>query len=709
MIDATAPTRRQRLIVAIALCAFAALGVASIAGKSLTEDEVAHLPAGASYLRTGDFRLNPEHPPLLKMLAAIPVVLAGADVPLDHPSWEQAASSRDAQWVFGRVFFFERNRARLDELLLLGRLPMIALGVLLGWFVYRLARELFGTDVGVAAVALFAFSPTVLAHARLVTTDVGATAFATGSLWLLARFARTGGVPTVLGAGALAGLAIAGKYSSLLLLPTAAVLAGIALFSSRGPWRDRATVVDRLPRAARDAALFVVPALALPILSFGGDPAALFDGARSVFGNHDPGHRYYLLGHYSLDGFRSYYPVALALKTASPVLLLAAIGAWLAWRRRAGAPHPLAVAFVALPPVILLAIAAFNPHNIGVRHAIGVYPALFVLGGVSLAAAWTRDGAARAAAGLLVAWHVGGTAIAFPNYLPFVNESVALAGRDAADVLDDSNVEWGQDLRALGDFVRDRGIESIAVTVLAPTPPEIYGIPARRIHPRECFFPEPGWHAVGAHPLVRDRIYPVPGFRFHWHHRIDEVARVGGSIYVFRFRILDEGDRPLSDFEGTQLTRRAWHDQGIAWLRESLAASPDATEVAFLLATELCTAGRGAEAAAVLPIVERGALSRERALTVAALWLAAGRVADGLARLDRVATESPDHGPARRLQATHHVLAAARSSGTDAARHLATARDAFATAKRVGAVDDATFEVFRTRILRNANARSVPK
>ncbi len=612
MSDATRPTRTQRLIVAAALCTFVALGVGSIARKSLTGDEVAHLPAGASYLLTGDFRLNAEHPPLLKMLAAIPVVLAGADVPLDHPSWAEAKTSPDAQWTFGGVFLFERNRARLDELLLLGRLPMIALGALLGWFVYRLARELFGAAAGTAAAVLFACSPTVIAHARLVTTDVGATAFGVGCLWLLAVFTRTGRRRTLLAAGALAGLAIASKYSSLLLLPTVAMLAVGALVARRGPWHDRPTAGARIAAAALDGAVFLVPALVVPVLSFAGDASAFLGGAGSVFANHDPNHRYYLLGHYSRDGFRSYYPVALAVKTALPVLLCALAGMWFAWRRRANGPHPLALAFATLPAAVLLVAASFNTHNIGVRHAMGVYPALFVLGGVTLAAAWGRGGAPRVAAALLLAWHVGGTAIAFPDYIPFVNESVALAGCDAADVLDDSNVEWGQDLRTLGDFVREQGIDSLALSVLSPTPPAIYDIPARVIHPRECFFPEPGWHAVGAHPLVRDRIYPVPGFRFHWLHDVDEVARVGNSIYVFRFRILEDGEPPARDFDGTQLTRRAWHDQGIAWLRRSFADSPNAGHLAHLLAAELCRAGRDlADARAAFATAKRAGVVRD--------------------------------------------------------------------------------------------------
>src|SRR5262245_55681610 len=173
----------ERRAVPAALALLAALlvqGLIFIGESSQTSDEAAHLAAGYSYLKAVDFRLNPEHPPLIKEIAALPLLPLGLSFPWG-PLWEQAE-----EWNIGRLFVHE-NRLRNDTILLFGRLPMLALSLVLGWSLFRWARTLLGARGALLALSLYVLDPNVVAHSCLVTTDLGVTLFmflTVYALWL---------------------------------------------------------------------------------------------------------------------------------------------------------------------------------------------------------------------------------------------------------------------------------------------------------------------------------------------------------------------------------------------------------------------------------------------------------------------------------------------------------------------------------------------
>lgn len=227
--------RRWRIggAVGLLLAAFAALTIASFARQSATYDETSHLPAGYSYLCWNDYRLNPEHPPLIKKLCALPLLFlpvwpespALVEEDLRHPpkhvtalrvaqeAWAVGLADNAAQWYFGHVFLYGWQNAAAarynyphplaglttaslaknefvndaDRLLFWGRLPVTLLGVLLGLLIFVWARDLFGVAGGFFALALFCFDPNFIAHSGLVTTDVGAAFFIAGTVYFLWR------------------------------------------------------------------------------------------------------------------------------------------------------------------------------------------------------------------------------------------------------------------------------------------------------------------------------------------------------------------------------------------------------------------------------------------------------------------------------------------------------------------------------------------
>lgn len=133
-------------------------------------DELAHIPAGYSYLTQKDYRLNPEHPPLAKDIAAFPLLFAHLNFPAQSTYWQ---NDINGQWAFGSVFLYESGN-NPDTILRLSRLPIMLLTILLGWLLFRWSRNRYGNSVGLLTLFFFATSPTFIAHGRYVTTDVAA-------------------------------------------------------------------------------------------------------------------------------------------------------------------------------------------------------------------------------------------------------------------------------------------------------------------------------------------------------------------------------------------------------------------------------------------------------------------------------------------------------------------------------------------------------
>jgi len=213
MHDATggAPLSRDHMLLrGVLLLATFVLPVTFMTGKSLTGDEAAHLPPGFSYLVTHRVTLNPEHPPLIKEICALPLLFLGAVMPADQDAIEQGAQDSLYEWRFGRQFFSRPDR---DRLLFWGRVPAALLSLALAALILRWASEIWDRFAGSLALFLYAFDPTITAHAQLVTTDVGFALFATAFLYALRHYVKKRSAALLLTAGAMLGLALGAKFS----------------------------------------------------------------------------------------------------------------------------------------------------------------------------------------------------------------------------------------------------------------------------------------------------------------------------------------------------------------------------------------------------------------------------------------------------------------------------------------------------------------
>jgi len=205
----------QNYIVAGILAIMLALSVSVALGDAAIMDEVAHIPSGYSYIKYHDYRLNPEHPPLLKDLAGTPLQFMKVTFPADEQFWTTDANG---QWEAGwRFLYLPGNNT--EAMLFWSRLPIILIALALGFMIFKWAKELFGTKAGLLALALYAFDPNVLGHDHYVTTDLGIAAFSLFAFYFFVRYLKNPSWKTVLFAGIFLGLAQLAKFSAALLFP----------------------------------------------------------------------------------------------------------------------------------------------------------------------------------------------------------------------------------------------------------------------------------------------------------------------------------------------------------------------------------------------------------------------------------------------------------------------------------------------------------
>lgn len=213
---------------------FVGLALPALHENSATYDETEHVPAGYTYLTRGDYRLGPEHPPLVKQLTALALLGQSPTIsPAAERAFEAARRDIDAHWIFGYRFLFTDNAP--GPLLWRARVVVVALGAILVFAIFQWTRQAFGTAGALLAATAAALDPNLLAHGTLATTDLGFTLF-----FLLAIYGthRTFGrltVPAALATGAAIAAAFAAKHSAVLLIPGVALLSALRI-ASRAPW-----------------------------------------------------------------------------------------------------------------------------------------------------------------------------------------------------------------------------------------------------------------------------------------------------------------------------------------------------------------------------------------------------------------------------------------------------------------------------------------
>ncbi|WP_280868171.1 phospholipid carrier-dependent glycosyltransferase [Streptomyces sp. SAI-127] len=486
------PARRWLvpLLVVVLLAQMAAVMVTTAVQQTPTIDEPVYVATAAEYLHGQGIRYNPEHPPLGKLVVAVGVAIADphVDTAFDGP-----------QIDLGPHLLYESGNDPW-RLMFWARLPVIVLTLLFGLVVFAFARELAGRAAGLTALALYAFSPDVVAHGSLATLDVPTAGFLLTSVWLLwrARLRPRLYVPL---AGLALGAALATKMSALPAAPVLLALAVLSVWSAgRGDetrrrllrvlagaavvalaavavvWASYLVVDPRLRGASQDQ-VPVVHGLRGTLVDLLPFPQAYADGMRVQFRFENHPWEGFLFGRVYTGHLWYYLPAALLVKTPLGLLALWAAGAvvLLAVRRlRPAAPY------VLVPAGVLLASAMTGSRDFGTRYTLFLPMFLTVAAGCVVA---VRRRLTTVVTGALVLFVAVSSLLTFPFYLPYSNE--AFGGPDRTHLrLHDSNVDWGQDLGRLADRLRERyPDERVWLVYKGSGLPSAYGIEAS--DPRE--------------------------------------------------------------------------------------------------------------------------------------------------------------------------------------------------------------------------------
>jgi 4-amino-4-deoxy-L-arabinose transferase-like glycosyltransferase len=249
---------------------------------------------------------------------------------------------------------------------------------------------------------------------------------------------------------------------------------------------------------------------------------AFFAGLLEVVRHDHVGHQSFLLGEYSNHGWWYYFPIALLVKTPIPMLALAIAGAWLAAKRERHGE----VAAVALA---LLGVCMTSQIDIGVRHILPIYVPLSMLAAFAIVTGWQTAKRHRGAVALALVWLIVDSAVAHPDYLPWMN---ALAGPHPERVLADSNFDWGQDLVRLRTVCRERKIDRLGVLFVASGASDQLWMPLFDPNPIDPYRPAKGWIAVGETPLQMNQALDPNSYTWLTANR--PFIRVGKTIRLYR-------------------------------------------------------------------------------------------------------------------------------------------------------------------------------
>jgi hypothetical protein len=556
-------TRRSRWPFA-AVCAFAAAffvqSLSSSLKKSATYDEPMHIAAGLSYLETGRIVVSPEHPPLLKELSA--VVLQSAGVRWPATAQATAAANGDPQSAssVARSIIVDNGP---DRVMFWARLPLILVATTLVFAVYMLGRRLAGETAAVGAALLCAFDPNILAHSFLVTTDVGVATFLVLFMVALWDYVNRASRTRAIVCGIALGAALAAKYSAVILPPLAVLL---MLAAVRWPTEATQVIDSAKPRGAKEkpdptqpafrrllryATGFVVMCVAAflvlqVVYLFPRNPFQYLSGWSGIYGRHVEGFQGYMHGQLA-PRFYSYYIVAFLLKEPLATIALSLIGLLIVVRDRS--MHPLTRTFLLLPPVMIVAGYTVMSYNIGIRYLMPALPFAYLLGGVALAKLFHSARApARAVAGVLCVWLLLAAIGIYPDHLSYFNEAACVlddprklgldgGSRCGPAWLDDSNVDWGQGLKQLKDWLdRNAAGRQVRLGYFGTIPPQAYGIRQIPMSNEDLLNGNsPGLYAVSAHIVASTPAvaFQARGGGAEWLRRARPVAVVGHAYYIF--------------------------------------------------------------------------------------------------------------------------------------------------------------------------------
>jgi hypothetical protein len=551
-------------------------------GESPVVDEIAHIPSGFSYMTTGDYRLNPEHPPLIKDLSAIPLIIWGAKFPYGY--WASNNPVVNNEWNVGWKFIYGMGN-NPNTLMILARLPMILLSLVFAYFVFRWAKELFGKKAGVLALILYAFNETIIAHSGFVTTDIGVSFAIFLSMYVLYKFLKNPRKLTLILSGLTFGFALLTKFSGPILAP-AYIVIFIMLLLKRGEKEEEgflARINDKRLKKRFTSGflsflmigflgffcmwLVYIPhtmfmpakvqqtliAQSLPQTSGLGKTAKdiltpmsnnfltkplaqWFLGFVMVASHVEGGHDSFFMGQVGNQGWWLYYPVALAIKTPIPIFIfiLLIIFFWRSFKHKDWFTET----YFWIIPAILLFMGIQGKIDLGIRYMLPMFAFVFIFISragekIDLKALLKKISIMQIIIILLVVWYIVEAILIYPYYMSYYNEFIG-GYQNGYKYLTDSNTDWGQDLKYLNTWVDQHHIKKIYVDAFPGSFSEAYYLNGKAIPWHVTEGRPKGWFAVSVTFYQSSKLYTKSnGTDYSWLNSIKPVKNLGGAILIY--------------------------------------------------------------------------------------------------------------------------------------------------------------------------------
>jgi 4-amino-4-deoxy-L-arabinose transferase-like glycosyltransferase len=497
--------------------------------KSVTFDEVLHILHGTSYWQSASLHSVVQNPPLVNAIIGLPIALTL------HPNLPPSLDGVSSWLEPSKSFMWDLNDNGL-EIIWVGRLAIILLATILGALAYRWSWQLYADRrAALFTLLLYTFDPNILAHSYLATTDVGATFFIFLAAYMIWRYWRLPGqaqsIPYLM-AALTVGLALSAKFSGFILLPALLIISLYRVIASR-------SVRESLPCRVAEVTGWIVIGFVVLLAVYRFDLATFsldYDQQRE---HQLTGHSSYFLGEIGKEGWLAYFPVVFAIKTPIPTLALASIGLFLLIRRR----H---LDWQQLWPLLIIAgvfaAGLMSRVNIGYRYLLPVLPLLYLLLGQLARAGCVRTHLLRWGVATAILGSVVVSLAIHPHYLAYFNQFAGGPDKGWRAVVD-SNVDWGQDIQALGAYMANNQIESVNISWLGSAPLDVYGVNGKVI---------PAWPGTKENPLY-DTFYPrlpAPGVyvlsvtqlqgaylddpsRFQWFASQEPADKIGYSLFVY--------------------------------------------------------------------------------------------------------------------------------------------------------------------------------
>jgi hypothetical protein len=600
--------------------------------NSSTWDEADHTYAAYMQWTHGDFGLNAEHPPLIKFLAALPLLDMHLTTPplIDRPYRLQEVKG-------GKDFVF-RNDA--NAILFRARMATSVITLLLVVLVFLSAQEMFSTTAGFLALGLISFDPTLLAHSALVTTDAGQACFMLATVYAFYRYVLSPSPLRLTLTGIALGLALASKHSAILLVP---MLLLLALYEALRRKRSAPSATPTKPSSA--IALTIIFAIAIFLLwsTYGFRYAARIEGLplnpsmeaqlqrvpshlqAHVLGLVDRFHLLpqsytYGLAHVLIQSkaFTSfvldrvyphpvwfYFPVAMLIKSTLTFLILLVIAIWAIASHRLQAQR--AIVYLTLPAVIYMIFAMVGGMNIGVRHVLPIYVFLTILIAGAAAALIQRNRRWLYLFLALLVFQAISVVRTFPAYVAYANE----AAGGPANVhlhLSDSSADWGQQLKSVQHYLDANNIHHCWFAYFGQGVADFsyYGIPCQPLITADSlYFDAPlnvpphidGPVLISAGVLSGFEFGPGALNPYEQFKSLTPAAVIDYSVFVFngQFDIPFASALSHTQKAGVLLTaHRA--PEALDEARQALALAPDSVTVNATMGKALDANGRPTEA-----------------------------------------------------------------------------------------------------------------